>query len=192
MSRAKFDIQSERVQLVLNVLKFVGIVAVAAIAPNALQLFKPTRRYPEISYINTLYYLRRRGEVKVWRKQGRMCARLTRQGIDRLARLESLSIRPSPQKPDKWDGKWRVVIFDISERERRLRDAFRLKLRELECVQLQGSVWVTPYEIKDQLASLRKAALFNKISVQLLQTVSFDEESRFRRLFRLPLKRDKD
>lgn len=40
-----------------------------------------------------------------------------------------------------WDGKWRVVIFDIPEKRRIARDILRSKLKEWGFKQLQKSVW---------------------------------------------------
>lgn len=54
----------------------------------------------------------------------------------------------------KWDGKWRIVIFDIPERKRDLRDFFRGKLRELGFRFLQESVWICPYNIADKVEDL--------------------------------------
>ncbi len=51
----------------------------------------------------------------------------------------------------KWDGKWRLVIFDIPERKRSGRDDLREKLKEIGFYELQKSVWVCPYNCKDQI-----------------------------------------
>lgn len=40
-----------------------------------------------------------------------------------------------------WDGKWRLVIFDIPEKRRPARDLLRQKLKEWGFVRLQKSVW---------------------------------------------------
>lgn len=50
----------------------------------------------------------------------------------------------------KWDGKWRVLIFDIPERQRYKRDDLRYKLCDLGLKQLQESVWITPYPLPDE------------------------------------------
>ncbi len=47
----------------------------------------------------------------------------------------------------KWDHKWRVVIFDIKEIHKYERDRLRDKLKELGFGMLQESVWVTPHDI---------------------------------------------
>lgn len=43
----------------------------------------------------------------------------------------------------KWDGKWRIVIFDIPEKRRVARDIFRQKLKSWGFIPWQQSVWVT-------------------------------------------------
>lgn len=51
----------------------------------------------------------------------------------------------------KWDGKWRMVIFDIPEKLRHARDAFRERLLRIGFHEIQKSVLVCPYECKNEL-----------------------------------------
>lgn len=51
----------------------------------------------------------------------------------------------------KWDGKWRLVVFDIPEKIRGARGALRHKIKELGFYELQKSVWVLPYECKKEI-----------------------------------------
>lgn len=44
---------------------------------------------------------------------------------------------------EKWDGKYRIVIFDIPEKRRVVRDLLRVKLKGWGFVPWQRSVWVT-------------------------------------------------
>jgi len=44
---------------------------------------------------------------------------------------------------DKWDGRWRLVIWDIPEKRRLARDLLRFKLKQLGFTQWQKSVWAT-------------------------------------------------
>ena len=50
-----------------------------------------------------------------------------------------------------WDGKWRLVVFDIPEKLRKGRDALRAKIKELGFYELQKSVFVFPYECRDEI-----------------------------------------
>ncbi len=54
----------------------------------------------------------------------------------------------------RWDKKWRIVIFDIPEKERGFRDILREHLRELNFYKLQQSVFVSPNPCEKQIAEL--------------------------------------
>ena len=53
--------------------------------------------------------------------------------------------------PKTWDNLWRIVIFDIPEKKRKARGALRNKLKELGFVELQKSVFIFPYECKEEI-----------------------------------------
>ena len=44
---------------------------------------------------------------------------------------------------EKWDGLWRLVIWDIPEKRRNARDLLRHQLKQLGFEKLQNSVWVS-------------------------------------------------
>jgi len=54
-------------------------------------------------------------------------------------------------KKDKWDGVWRIAIFDVPEKHRGLRDSFRGKLKSLGFVEFQKSIFVFPYECEKEI-----------------------------------------
>jgi CRISPR/Cas system-associated endoribonuclease Cas2 len=55
------------------------------------------------------------------------------------------------EKPTKWDGKWRVVMFDIPEKMKSKRDVLREKLKDLKFLELQKSVFVHPYPCLEEI-----------------------------------------
>lgn len=61
----------------------------------------------------------------------------------------------SIQRPARWDGKWRVLIFDIPEKKRGLRDKVRNTLRAIGFKRLQYSVWVYPFDCEDFITLLK-------------------------------------
>lgn len=83
-----------------------------------------------------------------------------------------------------WDGKWRLVIFDIPEKFRVGRDSLRDKLKELGFYELQRSVFVFPYNCKDEIDfiieffSVRKHVRFG-----VLETI--DNEEHLKDIFKL-------
>ncbi len=86
-----------------------------------------------------------------------ICIKLTDLGIKRLKEKRSLkkekALMNTKQKNEKWDGRWRVVIFDIPETNKRIRQALRGTLKVLEFWPLQKSVWISK---KDYTRELRK------------------------------------
>lgn len=57
--------------------------------------------------------------------------------------------------PNKWDGIFRVVVFDIPERNRDARNIFRKKLKDLGFYQMQKSVFVHRFECREEIDFLR-------------------------------------
>ena len=51
--------------------------------------------------------------------------------------------------PKKWDKKWRIVVFDIPEKQRGARDSLRSYLKKLDFYELQKSIFVHPYPCDD-------------------------------------------
>ena len=63
--------------------------------------------------------------------------------------LEKMTIRRH-----KWDKKWRIIIFDIPEKKKKLREIFRYHLKRLGFIDLQHSVFVLPFECKSEMEYL--------------------------------------
>lgn len=59
------------------------------------------------------------------------------------------------KKPARWDGKWRVIIFDIPEKKRWARDEVRRIFASAGICRLQDSVWVYPYDCEDVIGLLK-------------------------------------
>jgi Phenylacetic acid-responsive transcriptional repressor len=95
---------------------------------------------------NAFYYLKRKGLIDVEYRGNQMYFSLTAEGKKKAGKykINDLKIKAA----EKWDKKWRVLIFDIEDKHRAKREALRGKIKELGLYQLQKSVWVCPYEFK--------------------------------------------
>jgi len=62
-------------------------------------------------------------------------------------------------KPKKWDGIWWLVSYDIPEVQNRDRDNFRMTLKRWEFIEVQASLWVYPFECREEVAIA--ASFFN-------------------------------
>lgn len=102
--------------------------------------------YKRQSYFSSVSKLLSTGEIE--RKidsKGNPFLELTSKGISTFKRKFPIL---SFQK-EKWDGNFMVVIFDIEEKNRRERDALRIKLKELGFGMLQESVFISPYHFEE-------------------------------------------
>lgn len=52
---------------------------------------------------------------------------------------------------EKWDGKWRIVVFDIPEQRRIIRNLFRRNLKKWGFKGLQKSVWISKKNVTEKL-----------------------------------------
>lgn len=52
---------------------------------------------------------------------------------------------------EKWDGNWRMVIFDVSEKNNSVRQKLRRELLRLKFGQLQKSIYITPHKIEKKI-----------------------------------------
>lgn len=52
-----------------------------------------------------------------------------------------------------WDGKWRVVVFDIPEQKRIVRNLFRRNLKKWGFTQVQKSVWISKRDVYEKLVN---------------------------------------
>ena len=76
-------------------------------------------------------------------KDGEVYMRITSEGRKTIQRdFPMLSFQKR-----SWDGKWRIVMFDIEEIKKLARDQLRRKLKELGFGMLQKSVFISPHDI---------------------------------------------
>ena len=89
------------------------------------------------------------------------------------------------QKPAKWDGLWRVVIFDIPESKKKHRDAFSSRLRVMGMHPLQRSVFIHPTNCKNEIDFV--AELYDlKPFVRFAVVKEIDIEPHLKEIFKLP------
>lgn len=150
-------IPANATKFLLAVLAVGGIATGGAIIPGILKVLKDLdlseneTGYGRKQIENAFKNLKRQKLVELGRNKNRdrIEVRLTNKGKERVRELsfDLLEIK----KAEKWDGKWRIVIFDIPNRFKPAREALRHKIKELGLKQLQKSVWIYPYDCEDEI-----------------------------------------
>lgn len=136
--------------------------------------------YREIKYANEKWILNRnikrleKGDYISIADKNSNLYQLTSKG-----KVEIIKERIIEKQEQKWDSKWRVIIFDIPEKSRRERDLLRLNLRNLGFMQLQKSVWITPYDIEQEIKFLFNLFEHNKyVRFITADKINFDQDLR--------------
>lgn len=150
-------------RIILGSIGLVGLVSISLVAPNALQLLKVFRkkhaRYQSPAYVASIVKrLEKKGWVERTKEHGRVFVQVTPKGELELLKSKQQQMIKKP----KWDGKWRVVIFDIKESRRSTRGKIRQDIMEFGFERLQNSVWVYPYDCEDLIALLKVSCHIGK------------------------------
>ncbi len=107
---------------------------------------------------------------------------LTKEGEFQAKKLKLLGNSINFKKPKKWDGKWRLVIFDIPERDRLFRSILREHLQKLDFLKLQNSVFVSPYPFEKMILELSHLYSAEKY-VRVITATTIDNEEKLKKRF---------
>lgn len=78
---------------------------------------------------------------------------LTEKGKQKLVEYDFYDLEIT--KPKKWDGKWRMVIFDIPEINKRKRHQLWWKFKDIGFYLLQKSTYVFPYDCRAEIDMIK-------------------------------------
>ena len=168
---------------ILTSLAVAGVLAISMVAPNTLQLLGGLgrgNRFNERTH-SSLGRLLKKGFVEF---DNHKRLRLTENGKRALALMERVS-KDESQKRKHWDERWRLVIFDVPEYRKIVRNRLRLAVQEFGFLRVQDSVWVYPYDC-EELIVLLKADL--RIGKDVLYAIveRIENDGWIREHFKLP------
>lgn len=173
--------------VLLASLAVTGAVLVASIAPGVLASLRhlPAMKRAQLRYRaqTTLGRLAAQGLIEFEKRDGKKYARITPAG-KRILAFEEQKAMLTNKKKRRWDKRWRVIIFDIPEQRRKIRDRLRIIMRELGFAHLQDSVWVYPYDCED-LMMLLKADLKIGVAVLYMVVEHIENDTHLREQFSL-------
>lgn len=179
-------------EIVLNLLKAGALLTTAFLSPRAAKsisdLLYPKEKdevwnqYDKGRLRQITKRLVKRKLISIKEKGDESTVMLTENGKEQILKynLQNLKI----EKPEKWDGKWHVVIFDVGEKKHSLRDTLRRRMKILGFFPLQKSVLIHPYPCEKEIAFLRQMfQIGNEVSI--FTAVNLEEEDYLRRHFKL-------
>jgi DNA-binding transcriptional regulator PaaX len=109
--------------------------------------------------------------------------RLTREG---KRKAHSLKLENDTGVLDpSWDGKWRIILLDLSEERKAERDGLRYLLKKAGFILLKNSVWISPYPLEHLFMNIKKdLGLTTEIMIFVTDTLDEETEKAFSSLLK--------
>ncbi len=155
----------------------------ALIVKKLIKLYFQNKKFKKGEFLQDLKRLQQRDLVD-WRQlpNGKIKIILTKLGKKKILIYDLDNIK---LKKGRWDGKWRLVIFDIPDSKKRAREALRQKLKELDFYPLQKSVFINPYPCEDEVDFLCNIFDINRNDVLVLEVNKFEGAEKLKHHFHL-------
>jgi DNA-binding transcriptional regulator PaaX len=90
----------------------------------------------------------------------------------------------APKSASVWDGKWRIVLFDVPETKRPIRDYLRGVLKRLGFKEFQRSMWAWPYRLPEFVTKLLADPQMRKYT-RAITTYDIDYDDDLRKMFKM-------
>lgn len=170
----------------LGLLAIGGMVTVAVVAPNVLGAYGKLTRHRQFYNKNdfnvTRRHYKRLGYIDVKKKAPKTYeVKITERGLSKILQEHFGKMRFSPGMKD---GFWRLIIFDIPEEHKQVRESFREKLCLMGAYKLQKSVFVVPTNCKKEVDFL--CGFYNiEPYVHLITAKNINNDQELKRYFNL-------
>jgi len=168
---------------VLQVLGLGALVVASAAMPGLpkalIEIHKSFRDVNRKDFGRIIHRLSNQKMLSITENEGKFKVEITEKGKRRLLEydFENISL-----KSQKRDGKWRLIIFDIPERNKSSREVFRKKLNELGFLRLQDSVFVSAFPCKNEIDFLCNfLGISDYVSLVKLDKIERGEELIFKK-----------
>ena len=115
-------------------------------------------------------------------KDGSLTLELSRDG-EKFAltyNLETMKVG----RPEKWDNLWRIVMFDIPEPLKKVRESLRYQLKNMGFHELQKSVFINPFPCAKEIEYVVEFYNIRK-HVRFITAMNIDNELHLKKIFGL-------
>lgn len=148
---------------ILTLLGAGAFLTMAMIAPNTIRLgktflqnddWKNWKKYNPFYLRRAIKRLQKEKLVEISEESDQQVIKLTQNGKRKIIKYSLAELEIAT--PKSWDGKWRIVIYDVTSAKHDLRTSFRETLKSLGFLQLQESVFLIPYPCDKEITFLRE------------------------------------
>jgi len=164
-------------KIILQTVATVGIIGVSIVAPNVLVTMKKLGILPKNRQKEFIGASRERLIKNGYLKYENGNVRITGKGEVYL--MKETAYEGFKNQKKKWDKKWRVLIFDIPEQKKTIREKIRLTLISIGFMRLQDSVWIYPYDCEDLITLLKADLKIGKdVLYMIVEALEYDKSVR--------------
>jgi len=164
----------------------VGGFAVAVLAlpglAQVLTLFKPKNSYERGRVAKSYDYIKKQNYIRVYKKDGKDIVEITKKGRKKILQYDYENLKLKKQK--KWDGLWRVVMFDIPEDKKNARRALSNKLKSMGFYKFQKSVFISPYKCGEEIEFITNYFRVKRY-VKCMLVKEIEDVARLKKVFEL-------
>jgi phenylacetic acid degradation operon negative regulatory protein len=177
MKKEKYS-KGEIAKIVLKTIAGLGLVAVVLVAPGigpVLSMFNLDGSKDRKRYRRTVDNLKKQKYINLYNEGGKNYLEITKKGQEKIKQFDYEDLKI--EKPKKWDGMWRLVIFDIPEKKKKIREEIRLKLEDMGFYQIQKSAFIYPHECRDQILFIKNYwFLYKSFDYLLVKSIDTDKD----------------
>lgn len=151
------------------------------IAPDVLKEEQPEweewKKFNKTYLTRSLKRLEKQKLITIRKDEEKAIIRITKLGEQKVLKyaLDNFEIK----KPKIWDGKWRLIIYDIPRKKEYFQSLFRKTIKKLGLYKLQHSVYLTPYPCEKEIKFLKAYfGLKNEVIYMVIEKLENDEAYR--------------
>lgn len=163
IKKQNIEKRNVKIQKILTLLGYGALLTMAITMPNSPRLLKSFikeesdwnewKQFNPVYLRQTIRRLQKEKIISISVKNGIGIVEITEKGKKKILRygLETITI----PKTVFWDGKWRMVFYDVLNKKNKLRDEFRRYLKNMGFYPWQESVYISPYPCEKEIAFLK-------------------------------------
>jgi len=179
--------KGEIAKIILKSLAVGGVVVAVVALPGLAQvltLFKPSNAQERQRIKQSVYGLKKQKLIHIYNKNGKEIVEITEKGKKRILQYDFEDMKVD--KSRRWDGFWRIIIFDIPEKKKRVRNLINFKLKDMDFYPLQKSTFVLPYECKNEIDFMKEYLGVGK-NIVYIKSKEISDDERLKKYFNLPV-----
>ena len=173
----------ERGELAKEILKGLamgGFIVMCLAMPNLVQvvdLFKPGNSRDRYRVRQAIRGLQKKNMVRIRNRNGHEVMEITTEGKKKVLDYDFDEMKLNVRQ--KWDGKWRLVMFDIPETRKGSRNIVSSKIKEIGMYPIQKSVFIFPHSCRDEIDFVGEVTGVRKNIIYIEAThIDGDEKAR--------------